>query len=90
LHWAVIRGNFGIVKTLVEKGADLQVKSPSGMTALDEAIVRGRLNVVKLFDENGVNIVSEPNHYGDLPVHTAAREGFLPILKVSAGLLSAI
>ena len=37
--------------------------------------------MVKLFDENGVNVVSEPNHYGDLPVYTAAREGFLPILK---------
>lgn len=81
LHWAVIRGHFGIVKTLVEKKADLTVKTPSGMTPLDEALVRGRLNVVKLLDEHGVNVTSEFNQAGDLPIHTAAREGFLPILK---------
>lgn len=51
------------------------------MTVLDEALYRGRLNVVKLLDEKGVNVVSEPNFQGDLPVHTAAREGFLSILK---------
>ena len=55
-HWAVVRGHFGIVKTLVEKKADLHAQTPSGMTPLDEALVRGRLNVVKLLDENGVDV----------------------------------
>ena len=77
----MVRGHFGIVKTLVEKGADLKAKTPSGMTPLDEALVRGRLNVVKLLDEHGVDVVSEFNHFGDLPIHTVSREGFLPIIK---------
>jgi ankyrin repeat protein len=81
LHWAVVRGHYGIVKALVERKADLKIRTPSGMAALDEAIIRGRLNVVKLLDEHGVNVVDEPNYQGDLPVHTAAREGMLPILK---------
>ena len=66
LHWAVIRGHFGIVKALVNVDKiDLRAKTPSGMTPLDEALVRGRLNVVKLFDEKGVNVVSEPNFQGE-------------------------
>ena len=81
LHWAVVRGHYGIVKALVERKADLKARTPSGMTPLDEAIIRGRLNVVKLLDEHGVNVVDEPNFQGDLPIHVAAREGMLPILK---------
>jgi hypothetical protein len=65
LHWAVIRGHFGIVKALANSDKiDLKARTPSGMTPLDEALVRGRLNVVKLLDEKGVNIVSEPNFQG--------------------------
>ena len=81
LHWAVVRGHYGIVKALVERKADLRSRTPSGLTPLDEALVRGRLNVVKLLDEHGVNVVDEPNKEGDLPIHTAAREGHLPLLK---------
>lgn len=59
----------------------MKAKTASGMTPLDEAVIRGRLNVVKFFDEKGVNVVDEWNHFGDLPIHSASREGHLALVK---------
>ncbi len=63
------------------QGANLKQRSKSGMSPLDEALVRGRLNIIKLFVEKGVNAVDEFDSEGQAPIHVAAREGYLAIVK---------
>lgn len=81
LHWAIIKGHFQLVKFLLDRGADPKAVTKSGMTPLDEAVLRGRLNVIRLLDEKGVNVVDAFDKEGQAPIHVAAREGFFPIVK---------
>jgi ankyrin repeat protein len=71
----------GCVVIFFFKGANLTLQTRSGMTPLDEALVRGRLNVVKLLDEHGVNVVDSFDKEGQAPIHVASREGFFNIVK---------
>lgn len=43
--------------------------------------MRGRLNVLKLFEAKGVNVVDAFDVQGQAPIHVAAREGFFSIVK---------
>jgi len=81
LHWAVIRGNLGVVKALLASGADVNAATPSGMTPVDEAVERGRMPILKVLEQHGVDLRNQQNSKGDCPIHVASREGYLEMVK---------
>jgi ankyrin repeat protein len=48
---ATLSGCFDLIKLLLERGADVSVKSRRGKTAKDYAEIRGRADMVRLLDE---------------------------------------
>ena len=49
-------GNYKIVKLLIEKGADVNIKGYSDMTPIMSASIGGNLEIVRLLYESGANI----------------------------------
>lgn len=47
LHWSIIKGQLTITKLLVEKGADIKLKTNKGLNAIELAIYTGRENTVR-------------------------------------------
>ena len=48
LMYSSVKGNYNVVKELIEAGVDLNKKTKKGETALIKAIKRGHLNIVQL------------------------------------------
>jgi ankyrin repeat protein len=58
LHKASYHGCLGIVKLLVESGADLYLRNARGETPIDVASANGKREVVKFLHENGAGAIS--------------------------------
>jgi len=68
LFWALAEGHRAVVTRLVEKGADVRVKTPAGYTPLLFAVRHGDIDSVRLFLDKGA------------PVNEAATDGTTPLL----------
>lgn len=75
LSYAVDKGNFDIVKLLVENGADVNLKPVGrGMRPLNEAIFKKDLTLVTYLLENGADVLQEDEKQADnRPVWYAIR-----------------
>ena len=74
-HWLGFRqGPLGVVRLLLEKGADVNANYPSGVTALIWASREGHLNVVKLLLEKGAD-VNARDKFGRTALMMAAQWG---------------
>ena len=74
--------NIEIMKLLLEKGADVNLKNKSNMTALTIAVISNKQNAVKILLENNadVNVVSNLND--QTPLMFALQNKNLPIIKM--------
>jgi|SRR5271157_4990436 len=68
---ATARGNVGVMKLLIENGADVNMADKDGWTALMGATVQGHLESVKLLLEQGVELNAK-NHNGETALVMAA------------------
>jgi ankyrin repeat protein len=67
LHWAAINAHVGLVKVLIEAGANIFAKQRFGDTALHSAAYGGHAEVVKALIEAGA-MTSVRNKYGWTPL----------------------
>ena len=74
VHSAVVGGKEDVVKFLIDKGADLNIRNKNGLTPVFTAIDRGRNNIAKVLIENGADI-NIKGYRGSTLLHMAARGG---------------
>ncbi len=68
---AAVRGNVGVMKLLIENGADVNMADKDGWTALMGVTVPGHLESVKLLLEHGADVRAK-NHNGETALIMAA------------------
>src|SRR4029453_8220710 len=56
LMWAAAEGHAAVVQTLIDAGADIRVRVPSGFTPLLFAVREGRLDVVRVLLKAGADV----------------------------------
>ncbi|KAM7409934.1 hypothetical protein PAMA_001425 [Pampus argenteus] len=79
-------GNDAVVEALLEAGANPNVRDPvCSLTVTHDAAREGFERTVRVLVEHGadVNLVDEQ---GNLPLHLAAREGHLEVVRLLIGL----
>lgn len=74
-------GNFELVQSEVERGANLELRNHSDRTVLEEAIVFGRPDIAQYLIEQGAN-VNARNKYRQTPLMLAASRGQLQCIKL--------
>jgi len=81
LHFASAQGHVGAVRSLLDKGADINKRNTKHETALYVASNGGKLEVLKLLIEYGAE-VNSPNKLGWTPLHTASHSGYHDIAEL--------
>lgn len=81
LWTAARKGDAAAVKTLLERGADVNAKFRYGATALSYAADKGHVEVVKLLIERGADINVKDTFYKSPPIIWATLKGHAPIVQ---------
>ncbi len=81
LHAAAERGHEGMLRVLLENGADLEAESEPGCTPLRTAITVGQEAVIRIMLEKGANVNVADKH-GRTPLHEAASHGYTGIITL--------
>ncbi|KAG7463949.1 hypothetical protein MATL_G00182100 [Megalops atlanticus] len=81
LHLAAIKGDVGMVKELLDQGADPNLKDHAGWTPLHEACNLGHLGVVEVLLQQGA-LLNTPGYQNDSPLHDAVQNGHMAIVKL--------
>lgn len=82
LFSAAAKGNAEAIKALLDKGADVNAKSPYGVTALWLAARRGHTAAVKLLLERGADVNAKENVNGSTPLGWATWKGYIEVVKL--------
>ena len=81
VHTASENGQLDIVRSLLDRGADVDERNSLRMTALHAASSKGNLEVAKLLIERGA-YVNARSRGGWTPLHSASRYGNLGIMRL--------
>lgn len=79
---SALRGDTNSVKTLLDKGADVNARDMDGNTALDWAAGEGHVEIVKLLLDRGADVNVKDKMLGFTPLMTATRSGHTEIVKL--------
>jgi hypothetical protein len=79
---AARKGDVAQVKALLDKGADVNAKTPYGQTALFFACDRGYFEIVKLLVDHGADVNVEDTFYHASALSWAARKDRIEIVKL--------
>lgn len=79
---AVRKGDVAAVKTLLDKGTDVNAKTQYGATALSFACDRGYTEVVKLLLDRGADVNATDTFYGETPIGWALWKGHTEVVKL--------
>ncbi|HZH31812.1 MAG TPA: ankyrin repeat domain-containing protein [Pyrinomonadaceae bacterium] len=87
LFEAARRGDAATVRTLLDRGVDVNTKFRYGATALSYASDKGHLEVVKLLLERKADVNVKDTFYGATPIIWAAQKGHAKIVEalIAAG-----
>ena len=81
LHVAAEEGDMDKVKSLLERGVDVNARDANEQTPLHVAAVKGNVDVVRLLIEQGAE-VDPCDKYGWTPLHWSSRQGHLEDSRV--------
>jgi ankyrin repeat protein len=81
---AVIKGHADLVKVLLERGTDANVRNASGATPLHDAALKGQTEVARVLVEHGADVKAK-NTFGATPLHDAALGGNPGIVDLLLG-----
>jgi len=81
LWTAARKGDAAAVKTLLDRGADVNAKFRYGATALSYAADKGHVEVVKLLIERGADVNVKDTFYKSPPIIWATLKGHAPIVQ---------
>lgn len=81
MHFAVEGDDFNIVKYLIEKGADVNIKDYDGWIPLHWVTLYGSLDAMKYLIDEGMADFNVQDNDGWNAIHWAASEGKLDIIK---------
>src|SRR5260370_23561256 len=78
LHAVAEEVHIDVLKSLLERGVDVNSRNVSGQTPLDRAAEKGKVDVVRLLIERGGEVNSR-NKRGQTPLHEASEYGHLEV-----------
>ena len=81
LHIAAEEGKIDTVKSLLERGVDVDARNASNETPLERAAAKGEVDVVRLLIERGAEVDSRDD-WGWTPLHESSRYGQLEVSRV--------
>jgi len=81
LHTAAEEGNIDTVKSLLERGVDVNARNASDQTPLARAATKGYVDVVRLLIERGAEVDSR-NKLGWTPLHLSSKYGHFEVSRV--------
>jgi len=81
LHAAAEEGNIDTLKSLLERGADINARDASKQTPIDGAAVKGHVDVVRLLIERGAQ-VDLCDKWGRTPLQFSSRYGHVEVSRV--------
>ncbi|KAI9883974.1 MAG: hypothetical protein M1823_004252 [Watsoniomyces obsoletus] len=81
IEWAVLDGRLSIVRSLLERGHDIDGPKPFGRTLLSLAVNYGQEAIAQLLLEKGAG-VEEVNDDGETALHLAVRHGKKSIVQL--------
>ncbi|HPE61568.1 MAG TPA: ankyrin repeat domain-containing protein [Thiolinea sp.] len=81
LWLACLSGNIGMLRQLVDQGANPKVATRNGETALHAAAARGHIQIVQYLVQLGVSVNARTRN-GWTPLHHAARFGHVGVANV--------
>uniref|UniRef100_A0A3P9N190 Euchromatic histone-lysine N-methyltransferase 2 n=1 Tax=Poecilia reticulata TaxID=8081 RepID=A0A3P9N190_POERE len=74
--WAAEHKHVQVIKSLLNRGADVSIKDKELNVCLHWAAYAGNIDIAELVLNSGCSLASV-NVHGDTPLHIAAREGYL-------------
>jgi ankyrin repeat protein len=81
LIWACKGEHAGVVKYLIESGAEVNAADKDFTTALHVAAARGQSDVVEMLIDAGAGL-DPPDYLKQTPLHYAAREGHVRVAEI--------
>ncbi|WP_264686539.1 ankyrin repeat domain-containing protein [Wolbachia endosymbiont (group B) of Rhopobota naevana] len=81
LHYAVHYGNLDMVSFLVDKGANVEIRSKEGKTPLYLAVEEAKQNIINLLLDRGADIEAK-NNDGKTPLYLAAYNNDSDIIEL--------
>ena len=81
LHYACQKGQFENVKSLINRGADINIQTISKKTPLHLATKRGSQEIVNFLLSKGAS-VNAKTKFGTTPLHMAAENGYYEIAEI--------
>ena len=81
LHEAASEGHTGIVRLLVEAGADVNAVTGGGNTPLHMACYNGHVEAARCLLSRGAEVGTK-HSTGNTPLHVAAWRGHLPVVRL--------
>jgi outer membrane protein assembly factor BamB len=82
LHEAARKGDVNLVKSLLDRGADVNAKARYDVTPLMAACDRGNIELVKLLIERGADVNAEDSFYHATPLGWAIQNNHVEVAKL--------